>query len=220
MNLISGLVVLLMTVPALAVFDDWDKFNSSLVIEVKRPHGVFTCTGVAVSSSVVLTAAHCLEGSVLGVRVFTGSRYEPENPSLEVKGYKIHPAYNPGTSRYYGDLAKIQLRRKLPPSIHVHPIYQGAKISGDLYRFGFGERNGLNVRTIVTPTLRNLNAAEEVLELYDDFSRSGDSGGPVFMRKGESIHVLAVHSTFSFGPEGNFSLNPLLRSHVSWIYDN
>ncbi len=220
MNLILSLVVFLMTAPVLSAFDDWEKFNSSLVIEVRRPHGVFTCTGVAVSSKVIVTAGHCLEGNVLGVRVFTGARYNPADLALDVKDYRVHPDYNPRTSRYFCDLAKINLRQKLPRSIRVHPIYLGSKLSGEIYRFGFGERGGRNSRTFITPTLKNLNAAEEVLELYDDFSRSGDSGGPVFLTNGDDVQVLAVHSTFSYGPAGNFSLNPLLRTHVSWIYDN
>ncbi len=220
MNLILNVVVLLMTVPVLAAFDDWEKFNSSLVIEVRRSSGLFTCSGVAVSSTVIVTAGHCLEGNILGVRVFTGARYNPTDLSLEVKSYRVHPGYNPKTSRYICDLAKINLAQKLPRSIRVHPIYLGSNLRGEIFRFGFGERSGRNARTIITPTLKYLNAAEEVLELYDDFSRSGDSGGPVFLNSGDDVQVMAVHSTFSFGPAGNFSLNPLLRNHVSWIYDN
>jgi hypothetical protein len=220
MNLILSVVVFLMIAPVLAVFDDWEKFNSSLVIEVRRPNGVFTCTGVAVSSKVIVTAGHCLEGSVLSVRVFTGARYNTADPTLEVKDYRVHPDYNPRTSRYFCDLAKINLRNKIPRSIRIHPIYLGSKLSGEIYRFGFGERSGRTVRTVITPTLKNMNAADEVLELYDDFSRSGDSGGPVFLRNGEDVQVIAIHSTFSYGPAGNFSLNPLLRTHISWIYEN
>ncbi len=214
-----------MTVPLLAAFDEWEKFNSSLVIEVKRPTGIFTCTGVAVSSKIIVTAGHCLDGTVLSVRVFTGARYNPLDLSLEIKDYRVHPSYDPKRSRYVCDLARINLKTNLPSSIRVHPIYLGSmdlgsKLRGDIYRFGFGERSGRNARTVITPSLKGMNAAEEVLELYDDFSRSGDSGGPVFLRDGNDVKVLAVHSTFSYGPAGNFSLNPLLRTHISWIYDN
>lgn len=213
-------MVLTMTVPGFAKVDDWERFNSSLLIEVTRPNGVFTCTGVAVSAHILITAAHCLEGSIKGVRVFTQESYDPKGTSLEIKDYTLHPNYNPQKSRYRSDLAKINMKEKLPPFIKVYPVHQGKKVFGNLYRFGFGERNKKNLRTVITPTLRRMNIDEEVLELNDEFSRSGDSGGPIFMQKGEQISILAIHSTFSHGPEGNYSLNPLLAAYMPWIFSH
>lgn len=220
MRLLVTLMVYFMTIPAFAQIDDWDIYNSSLLIEVTRPHGVFTCTGVAVSKTTIVTAAHCLEGSVKSVRVFTQAVYDPNLTSLDVKNFKLHPDYNPKSSRYRSDLAKIIMKEDLPPFINIHPINKGVKLFGNIYRFGFGQRNSQNVRTVVTPTLRRLNVEEEVLELDDEYSRSGDSGGPVFLQKGNQISVVAIHSTFSHGPEGNFSLNPLLDAYVPWIFEN
>jgi hypothetical protein len=213
-------MVLIMTVPGFTKVTDFDRYNSSLLIEVTRPNGVFTCTGVAVSSHILLTAAHCLEGDVKKVRIFTQEVYDPKQTSLAIKEFKIHPLYNPSQSRYKSDLAKITMKEKLPGFINLYPIYEGNKITGQLYRFGFGERNKKNLRTVITPTLRRLNVEEEVLELNDQFSKSGDSGGPVFMQNGNQISILAVHSTFSHGPEGNYSLNPFLQTYLPWIYAN
>ncbi len=210
----------MMTLSAFAQIDDWETFNSSLLIEVTRPFGVFTCTGVAVSKNIVLTAAHCLEGSVKKIRVFTQAVYDPQQPSLKIKSFKVHPGYDPTISRYRFDLAKIVMKDSLPPSLNIWPIKKGTKLLGTIYRFGFGQRNNENVRTVITPMVRRVNALESVLELNDDFSRSGDSGGPVFLKNGSKISLLAIHSTFSFGPEGNFSLNPLVDSYTPWIFDN
>lgn len=222
MKLLLALWVILMipVIPGFAKVDDWERFNSSLLIEVTRPNGVFTCTGVAVSDQLIITAAHCLEGKVNQVRVFTGAKYDPKASSLAINGFVIHPNYNPKQSRYKSDLAKITMKDKLPGFVKLYSIYSGKKIEGNLYRFGFGERNKKNVRTVITPTFRKLNLDEAVIELNDQFSRSGDSGGPIFMQNGEDISILAVHSTFSHGPEGNFSLNPLLGSYTSWIFAN
>lgn len=209
-----------MTIAGFAKVDDFERFNSSLLIEVTRPNGVFTCTGVAISTHTLLTAAHCLEGEIKNVRVFTQAFYDPKQPSLAISSYKIHPDYNPKKSRYFSDLAKISMQDKLPEFIKLYPILQENKIFGSIYRFGFGERNKKNLRTVITPTLRRVNVEEKVLELNDEFSRSGDSGGPVFLQNGDQISVVAVHSTFSHGPQGNFSLNPLLSAYTSWIMDN
>ena len=220
MNIITLLTVAIMTIPGFAKVDQWEEFNSSLLLEVTRPNGVFTCTGVALSNKTIVTAAHCLEGDVKKVRVFTQSNYDPKQKSLAIKEYKIHPNYNSKDSRFKSDLAKIQMKENLPSFIKQHPIFRGTIITGSLYRFGFGERNKKNLRTVITPTFRNLNLADGIIELNDEFSRSGDSGGPIFLKNGNEITVLAVHSTFSHGPQGNYSLNPLLGSYVDWIFEN
>lgn len=209
-----------MELTAFAQIEDWDNYNSSLLIEVTRPNGVFTCTGVAVSKNTIITAAHCLEGSVNSVRVFTQAVYDPKQTSLGIKSFKIHPNYDPGVSRYRSDIAKITMKEKLPPFIQIHEINKGTKIFGNIYRFGFGMRGNQNIRTVVTPTLRRLNIDEETLELDDEFSRSGDSGGPIFLQNGNNVSIVAIHSTFSHGPEGNFSLNPLLEAYIPWIFNN
>lgn len=200
--------------------EQWEEYNSSLLIEVTRPNGVFTCTGVALTRDLILTAAHCLEGKVTKVRVFTGPEYDPKNPSYEIKSFALHPTYNPSHSRCHSDLAKIVMKDKLPENIQFHQIYAGRKYTGNFYRLGFGGRDNHNIRTLTTPNLRKIDVDDEIIELNDKYSYSGDSGGPIFMQNGKEIYLLAIHSTFSFGPEGNFSLNPLLAAYVPWIFSN
>lgn len=213
-------MVIFMTLEVLAKAEDWSLFNSSLLIEVTKSSGVFTCTGVAITPEIVLTAAHCLEGDVKKVRVFTQKIYDPELPSREIKSFKLHPNYNPVKSRYQADLGKIILKDKLPTWINVHPIYKGGHINGSILRFGFGARNNRNIRTVVIPSLRKIDIEESVLELDDKYSRSGDSGGPIFIRNGKEITLLAIHSTFSFGPEGEYSLNPTVAGYLNWVFEN
>lgn len=199
---------------------DWDKFNSSLLIEVTRESGVFTCSGIAVSNQTVVTAAHCLEGGVKKIRIFTQESYRPNQPSLEISGYSLHPEYDPKKSQFLSDIAKIQMKEKLPSQIRLYPIYTSSEIKGNLYRFGFGARNEKNVRTVITPAFKQINKELKVVELNDVFSRSGDSGGPVYIQQGNHTYILAIHSTFSHGPKGNYSFNPLLAPYLSWIYQN
>ncbi len=214
------LMVLLMTTELFAQTDQWEKFNSSLLIEVTRPNGVFTCTGVAVSPKLMMTAAHCLDGDVLKVRVFTQEKYDAKLPSLETNGFQIHPDYKPKISAYKNDLAKLHLKEELPANINIHPILKAQTVVGKLYRFGFGARDKTNIRTVITPTFRWINFTDHVLELDDTFSRSGDSGGPIFVKNLDGIFLAGIHSTFSHGPQGRFSFNPLLSAYLPWIFPN
>ena len=211
---------IIMPILSFAKLQEWHEFNSSLCIEVTRPTGIFTCTGVAVSNDVVVTAAHCLDGEILKVRIFTESAYNRNNKSLLVKSFKIHPDYKPQNSRYLSDMAKIYLAEKLPSSIRILPIFRGHFNYGDLYRFGFGERNKKNLRTVITPRLLRMDFENKIVELNDTFSYSGDSGGPIYLKQGSDIYVLAIHSTLSFGPAGKYSYNPLLDTYRTWIFEN
>jgi secreted trypsin-like serine protease len=209
-----------MTTVSLLQAEDWEQFNSSLLIEVSRPNGVFTCTGVAITPQIILTAAHCLEGKILKVRVFTQSYYDPNLDALKIKSFKLHPDYRPKRSRYDADLAKIFLEDKLPDSIFIPPLFTERIIRGDLYRFGFGERKKKNLRTAVKPTLKEINYDERLIELNDRFSFSGDSGGPIYLKRDGQLYLLAIHSTLSFGPEGKYSYNPLVGPYQKWILEN
>lgn len=212
-------MVLLMTLATngLASTIDWNNFNSSLIIEVTRPTGKYTCSGVAISREVILTAAHCLEGEVLEVKVFNQPEYDPEAAYFAVKNFKLHPGYNKTSSNFRNDIAKIKLSIKLPEETVIFPILRkDADLEGRFFRLGFGARNNRNVRTLVTPQFRQVDQ-QKVLELDDTYSFSGDSGGPVFIQQGHKIYLAAIHSTYSFGPEGKFSYNPLINQEKEWI---
>lgn len=197
---------------------DWSNFSSTLLIEVTRPNGVFTSSGVAINQDTILTAAHCLEGEVLKVRVFTQAAYNPKARSFKVKYFELHPQYDKNVSNYRFDIAKIKLAQALPDDIAFFPILKKEfDIQGKILRLGFGARAKKNVRTLITPEFKSVRRDEKVLELKDTYSYSGDSGGPVFLQRQGQMYLVAIHSTFSFGPEGKYSFNPLLSGHRDWI---
>lgn len=198
---------------------DWSNFNSSLLIEVTRPTGTFTCTGVAINGNTVLTAAHCLEGEILKVRVSNDSVYDVNGKFWEIDSFELHPDYDSAKSNYRSDLAKIKLKGTLPKNTKFYPIIKkGTELNGKLMRLGFGARGPQNSRTMVIPELKSLRSQEKILELHDMYSYSGDSGGPVFLQNQGQMYLVAIHSTLSFGPEGKYSFNPLLSTHRDWIH--
>lgn len=197
---------------------DWNNFNSSLLIEITRPTGVYTCTGVAVDKKTILTAAHCLEGEVLKVRISNASSYNKKGKFFEVESFDLHPDYNSAKSNYRSDIAKIKLKGELPESTTFYPIIKkDTQLEGKILRLGFGARGKNNTRTLVNPELKNVLSQEKVLELNDIYSYSGDSGGPIFVQKTGQMYLVAIHSTLSYGPEGRHSYNPLLSTHREWI---
>lgn len=198
---------------------DWSNFNSTVVIEVTRPEGVFTSTGVAINKNTVLTAAHCLYGEVLRVRVSPASTYNPRAKFILAKTYEIHPEYDPDHSNYQCDLAKVKLASSLPEGTNYYSVLKNDRdLTGNFVRIGYGARNDKNVRTMITPVFKSIHDPQRVLELHDMYSFSGDSGGPVFLQQKGQLFLVAIHSTLSYGPEGKFSFNPLLAAHRSWIY--
>lgn len=197
---------------------DWNNFNSSLLIEVTRPTGVFTSTGVAINKNTVLTAAHCLEGEILKIRISTEAVYDKQGHFYEVESFNLHPDYDGKKSNYRCDLAKIKLKGELPAETKFYPIIKNdTDLTGTLMRLGFGARGKDNIRTLVNPEFKNLRSVEKVLELNDKYSYSGDSGGPVFLQNKGQMYLVAIHSTLSHGPKGRYSFNPLLSSHREWI---
>lgn len=207
-----------MTTTCLAQKVDWTNFNSSLVIEVTRPEGKFTCSGVAIKKDVVLTAAHCLEGKILKIKVFNSASYNPNAKSWQAKTYEIHPEYNKEKSNFKADLARIKLASELPESTMIYPIIKNENnFKGKLLRVGYGARTESNIRTLITPQFKAIQPESNVLELDDMYSYSGDSGGPIFIQRDGQIYLVAIHSTLSYGPQGKFSYNPLVSSQKEWI---
>jgi V8-like Glu-specific endopeptidase len=198
---------------------DWSNFNSTVVIEVTRPEGVFTSTGVAINKDTILTAAHCLEGEILRVRVSPAETYNPAGKFIASKSFEIHPEYDHASSNYKYDLAKIKLAKPLPQGTNYYSVMKNDKdLSGNLVRIGYGARGNQNIRTMITPLFKDILEPQRILELYDMYSYSGDSGGPVFLQQKGQVYLVAIHSTLSYGPEGKYSYNPLLGAHRDWIY--
>ena len=162
-----------------------------------RESGQTVCTGTLIASNVVLTAAHCLNGSFcqsLSVRDSTGQ-------TSFASSCKLHPQYSSSddiTER--NDIALIFLESA--PFARIAPIHidEDFIVGESLVLAGYGRNESGN--------FKDLRAASNALQSVTSFglvSRydvgdssgttcNGDSGGPLFIRRGDAWYVAGVTS--------------------------
>jgi hypothetical protein len=156
------------------------------------------CTGVLVSSDVVLTAAHCLKGARQLAVVF-GARVHSEAVRRRVVRVRPHPEYEVRDSSH--DLAALLLDKPAPAAVEPVRIARSlpAGFDGVMVRIvGFGIADAAagmvgTKREMAVPVLR---IEDDSLRLANGGQQAcrGDSGGPAFLRVGETEQVVAVVS--------------------------
>jgi secreted trypsin-like serine protease len=187
------------------------------------------CSGTLITSTVVLTAAHCLDtakgGSTFKTRspstvaIYVGN--QPSSGTGAVYGVSetiIHPSYNRNALR--NDIALIRLASPvagvtpvphLPASLGFTSADAGSPIN--FAGFGLTETNSSGTKLQVTIPLGGLgcsvagctNAGDSATQISYAQSGgvggpcSGDSGGPAFITRGGQVYVGA---TTSYGDSG------------------
>ncbi|MEX0798984.1 MAG: trypsin-like serine protease [Bacteriovoracaceae bacterium] len=196
---------------------EWEKFESSMLIEVKRGEEVFTSSAVAIQRNILLTCAHSVENFEAG-RVFWNPRYNPESKNyLSFKKVVIHPDYCQSKSNYANDLAIIVLNGNLPSKarpakIHANPF--SVKKGMQAHRIGFGAREGGNIRTWTNPEILDYDSGSKSFILKDEFGKVGDSGGPVYLKINGKYKLFALHSTKE-GADKSYTVS--VSDHMHWI---
>ena len=171
-----------------------------VLIEIYGWDRSMSCTGVIFSRDTILTAAHCLEGSVAGISVRV-------NDSLVEYGasYRLHPQYAPFNTfvSSANDLAYIKLHRKLPKKVKTIALAKREPSSGDeIYVLGFGmnedrSRSG----TLKLSILSYMGREEQNFIAMSTHSGAqicyGDSGGPAMVLSNGKFYLLG---TSVYGP--------------------
>lgn len=173
------------------------------------------CTGLLISNSVILTAAHCVEKSTTALTLAFGFQPLKGNYILRKSSKTIsHPQYNKTSSNSRYDLALISIADSAPKG------YQPLLIPDDKFPIqvgqtftaaGYGRTSGKKDDTHDnqgTGFLRHVELKIQSLstdgnQFYVDQKSnkgicSGDSGGPALMRYLGKDYVVGVASAISW----------------------
>lgn len=195
---------------------DWNRYDSTLIIEVVRDGKIYTSTAVAIAPNIILTAAHSVD-CLTSARVYLGDDYgqRSDDQFIDVKRVSIHPGYNPSKSFYENDVAIVFLNRNLPSEMNLEVLSNlEIKIGDKLERIGFGGRNKKNLKTWTNPIFKGQTFNKKNFILEDNKSVIGDSGGPVFYEDNGVKKLLGLHSTLE-GESKTYIVN--LSQYSDWI---
>lgn len=199
---------------------NWQRFNSSLIIEITRGESSYTSSAVVVGRNMLLTAAHSVDCFTEG-RVLLSDDYDLKAESIKIKKCIVHPSYNPSKSFFENDLAIVVLEHNLPSHILIEDLRVNEQINlsaGDeLQRIGFGGRDDRNPKTWTTPEFKSATFNKTNFVLKDLTSVIGDSGGPVYKDVNGQLKLVGIHSTLE-GSDTTYIVN--VGKYVDWINAN
>lgn len=162
----------------------------------------FLSSGVMISPTIGLTAAHALENTV-DVYIMDSAAVEDTSKHTSIKSYKIHPEYV-GNNFNGIDLAIFELAKPMKLDKYFVPtaLSNQALQNAVLQRVGFGERDTgdgeENRRTWILENYNRHITGENYLTSEDKYGYPGDSGGPVFRTIGTTatqivLELVGIH---------------------------
>lgn len=186
--------------------DETNEFPSVVAIQAHERR----CTGIMVSPTVVLTAAHCIEDLEYGrtALIYPGAFVSSDEDRIQGIRWGMHPDYCPDCTRNRFDYGFIELFAEYEPEggfvlpIDSHARWDSlVRPSTKITAVGYGaQREGVNdpwarrmVELEVSRVIRG--GLEFEAEGRNGGTCEGDSGSPAFMRFGDgSVRWVGIDS--------------------------
>jgi secreted trypsin-like serine protease len=204
------------------------QFTSAVALTNKN-FGAF-CSGTAITPTVVITAAHCVEvletPSDNYVYVGNGKENGLFLGQFQVKSAKANPSYNPWSFSGQNDIAYVVLAQPLPlPQSAFIPVLTKKTEVAEMIRagkiarvIGFGDRSngGTGVKYQVDAPITKVGSNEIGIGGNGKDSCQGDSGGPAYgqLANGEWRVFGVVSRGGSCGSGGIYGL---MHANICWV---
>lgn len=213
---------------------DAQPFSNTVVSLVNTAQGSI-CTASILSTSILVTAAHCVDGEASDlVVVFNRSIEEPKLTTRQVTGYKTSPVWAARQNELLnnGDIAVVRFDGGLPAGFaptkmlaDVSKLSDGQAVTLSGYGNDDGKAgSGAGKLRWVETTLKNVNYTKSEILVEQSKGKGachGDSGGPAYVKNTDGSYLLiGVTSRGVDDPNNDCSVSAAYTSvmyYASWI---
>jgi len=193
----------------------------------------YLCTGSLYGKNMVITAAHCLEGSASDIEVRFGVDMRHPSVTRRVVSGQRNSGYTGEIKQNMGDVSLLKYEGTLPPGFTSAPIltdYRGLSAGAKIVAAGYGisaPSRGSGEGILRKITLKVKDAGYSSTEISVDQGLfngvcSGDSGGPAFVKGNDGkLYLWGVTSNGAgipvLRPCMFFAVFTRVDSYMSWI---
>ena len=205
--------------------------------------GISICTASAISSDVLVTAAHCVPDAATDIvvslhsSVSCESGFDSRSHIAQVADVVKHPNYSPTAKTYLkasNDIALVFMKNKLPIKYKIHDIATPSEIENKGLMFlGYGTTGYTKDGTMILRKTQlpaqsvKVDLENKIVEVDQSQGTgicTGDSGGPALINTATGRKVVSVNSLVLFDLTtadadkcGRGAALTMVYPHLDWL---